>query len=49
MCHRHGGTKQIVIKDNNHGDSFVIPLDRAGCMVHFRHRLPTSDQKKLHP
>jgi hypothetical protein len=43
-CHRHGGTQQIVIKDNNHSDSLVIPLDLAGCMVHFRHRLPISEE-----
>jgi hypothetical protein len=43
-CHRHGGTQQIVIKDDNHSDPLVIPLDLAGCMVHFRHRLPTSEE-----
>jgi hypothetical protein len=44
MCHRHGGTQQIIIKDNNHCDSLTIPLDVAGCMVHFRHRLPTAEE-----
>jgi hypothetical protein len=33
-----------MIKDNNHGDSMVIPLDLVGCMVHFRQRLPTSEE-----
>jgi hypothetical protein len=41
ICHRHGGAQQMIIKDNNHIDILTIPLDLAGCMVHFKHRLPT--------
>jgi hypothetical protein len=43
ICHRHGGAQQMIIKDNNHIDILTIPLDLAGCMVHFKHRLPTAD------
>jgi hypothetical protein len=32
----------MMIKDNYHSDSLVIPLDLAGCVLHFRHKLPTS-------
>jgi hypothetical protein len=43
ICHRHGGTQQMIVKDNNDSDILTIPLDLAGCMVHFKHRLPTAD------
>jgi hypothetical protein len=39
--HRHGGTQRLTITDSNHHDDFTIPLELAGCMVHFKHRLPT--------
>jgi hypothetical protein len=41
ICHRHGGTQQMTIKGDNDSDSEVltIPLDLAGCMVQFKHRL----------
>jgi hypothetical protein len=41
ICHRHGGAQQMIIKDSNDSDILTIPLDLAGCMVHFKHRLPT--------
>jgi hypothetical protein len=46
ICHRHGGTQQMTIKGENDSDSDVltIPLDLAGCMVHFKHRLPTAEE-----
>jgi hypothetical protein len=31
----------MIIKDINDSDILTIPLDLAGCMVHFKHRLPT--------
>jgi hypothetical protein len=45
-CHRHGGTQQMTIKGDSDRDSDVltIPLDLAGCMVHFKHRLPTAEE-----
>jgi hypothetical protein len=41
ICHRHGGGQQMIIKDSNDSDILTIPLDLTGCMVHFKHRLPT--------
>jgi hypothetical protein len=35
-CHRHGGTQRLTITDNNHHDDVTIPLELAGCMVHFK-------------
>jgi hypothetical protein len=29
----------MMIKDSNGSDILTIPLDLAGCMVHFKHRL----------
>jgi hypothetical protein len=26
------------------GSSLVIPLEFAGCMIHFKHRLPTTEE-----
>jgi hypothetical protein len=40
ICHRHGGSQQILIKDSNN-DLITISLDLSGCMIHFKHRLPT--------
>ena len=42
-CHRHGGTQQMMIKDNSNG-TLTIPLDLVGCVVHFKHRLPTTEE-----
>jgi hypothetical protein len=41
-CHRHGGTQQMVIRDN--GESLVVPLELSSCMVHFKHRLPNDEE-----
>jgi hypothetical protein len=40
----HGGTRQMIVKDNNYSDALTIPFDLAGCMIHFILRLPTSDE-----
>jgi hypothetical protein len=32
----------MVIQDV--GSSLVIPLELAGCMIHFKHRLPTTEE-----
>jgi hypothetical protein len=37
ICHKHGGTQKMVIQDV--GSSLVIPLELAGCMIYFKHRL----------
>jgi hypothetical protein len=48
ICHRHGRTQQMIIKGDSDSDSgsdvLTIPLDLAGCMVHFEHRLPTAEE-----
>ena len=31
----------MIVKDSNDSDILTIPLDLAGCMVHFKHQLPT--------
>ena len=41
-CHRHGGAQQMVIQDDN--NTVVVPLELAGCMIHFKHRLPTHEE-----
>jgi hypothetical protein len=33
----------MIIKDSNDSDILTIPLDLAGCMVHFKHRLSTTE------
>jgi hypothetical protein len=33
----------MLIKDNNN-DLITIPLDLSGCMIHFKHRLPTVEE-----
>jgi hypothetical protein len=33
----------MVVKDSIDSDILTIPLDLAGCMVHFKHRLPTAE------
>jgi hypothetical protein len=45
ISHRHGGTQQMIVKGYKGSDALTltIPLDLAGCMIHFRHRLPTND------
>jgi hypothetical protein len=44
ICHKHGGTQKMMIQDV--GSSIVIPLELAGCMIHFKHRLPTTEEIK---
>jgi hypothetical protein len=46
ICHRHGVTQQMTIKGDSDSDSHVltIPLDLAGCMVHFKNRVPTAEE-----
>ena len=41
-CHRHGGTQQMVIQDDS--ESLTVPLELVGCMVHFKHRIPSSEE-----
>jgi hypothetical protein len=44
--HRHGETRQMTMKGDTDGDIDVltIPLDLAGCMVHFKHRSPAAEE-----
>jgi hypothetical protein len=34
----------MIIKDSNDGAVLTIPLDLSGCMVYFKHRLPTAEE-----
>jgi hypothetical protein len=43
-CHRHGGTQKMIITESHHHDDITIPLELAGCMIHFKHRLPTKEE-----
>jgi hypothetical protein len=38
---KHEGTPKMVIQDA--GNSLVLPLKLAGCMIHFKHR-PTTEE-----
>jgi hypothetical protein len=40
--HKHGGTQKMMIQDV--GSSLVIPLELAGCMIAFKHRLATTEE-----
>jgi hypothetical protein len=42
ICHKHGGTQKMVIQDV--GSSLIIPLELAGCMIDFKHRLPNTEE-----
>jgi hypothetical protein len=42
VCHKHGGTQKMEIQDV--GSLLVITLELAGCMIHFKHRLQTTEQ-----
>ena len=44
ICHSHDGAQQMAVKGSNDSDVLTIPLDLAGCMIHFRHRLPTTEE-----
>jgi hypothetical protein len=34
----------MIVKDNSSSDALTIPLDLARCMMHFRHRSPTTEE-----
>jgi hypothetical protein len=34
----------MIVKDNNVNHALTIPLDLAGCMKHFRQRLPITEE-----
>jgi hypothetical protein len=34
----------LTVTDNNHHDDITIPSELAGCMVHFKQRLPTKEE-----
>jgi hypothetical protein len=42
ICHKYGETQKMEIQDD--GNSLVIPLELVGCMIHFKHRLPTAEE-----
>jgi hypothetical protein len=42
ICHKHGGTQIMVIQDV--GSPLIVPLELAGCMIHCKHRLPTTEE-----
>jgi hypothetical protein len=42
ICHKHGETQKMVIQDNV--DTLVIPLELEDCMIHFKHRLPNTEE-----
>ena len=43
ICCRHGGTQQMKTSDSTNQGDITIPLDLAGCKIHFRHRLPNQE------
>jgi hypothetical protein len=42
IYHKYGGTQIMEIQDID--SSLVVPLELAGCMIHFKHRLPTTEE-----
>jgi hypothetical protein len=42
ICHKHGGTQKMEIQDVD--STLVAPLKLTGCMIHFKHRLPTTEE-----
>jgi hypothetical protein len=42
ICYKHGGKQKMEIQDV--GSSLVVPIELAGCMIHFKHRLPTIEE-----
>jgi hypothetical protein len=42
ICHKHEGTQKMEIQDV--GSSLAVPLELAGCMIHFKHRLPSTEE-----
>jgi hypothetical protein len=45
IYHKHEGTQKMMIQDDCH--SLVIPLELAGCIIHFKHLLPTTEEFNL--
>jgi hypothetical protein len=45
ICHKHGGTQKMKIQDV--GSSLVVPLELAGCMIHFN-TLYQLQKKSIH-
>jgi hypothetical protein len=41
ICHNNGRTQKMEIQDV--GSPLVIPLELAGCMIHFKQRFPTTE------
>jgi hypothetical protein len=41
-CDKHGGIQKMVIQYV--GNSLLFPLVLAGCMIHFKHQLPTIEE-----
>jgi hypothetical protein len=44
ICHKHGGTQKIVIQDVVSSLCVRIHLELVSCMIHFKHRLPTTEE-----
>jgi hypothetical protein len=42
ICHKHRGTQKMMIQDVS--SSLVVSLELSGFMIHFKHRLPTTEQ-----
>jgi hypothetical protein len=42
ICHKLGGTQKMEIQDV--GSSLVVTLEFSGCMINFKHRLPTTEE-----
>jgi hypothetical protein len=42
ICYKHGGTQKMEIQDV--GSPLEVPLELAGCMIHFKLRLPPTEE-----
>jgi hypothetical protein len=42
ICHKHGKIQKMEIQDV--GISLLLLLELAGCMIHFKQRLPTTEE-----
>jgi hypothetical protein len=42
FCHKHRGTQKMLIQDVS--SSLAVSLELAECMIHFKHRLPTTEE-----
>ena len=47
ICHGHVGSQQMIEKENDDSDALTLPLGLVGCMIRFRHRLPTTEEVVL--